>query len=80
MRIVITLYRYLLSLRLGIGLTGLIAENLICHPFIILRRQCQVTFFRMHRYKVLVLVEFLRTATVQCTCITSEKQKIIFQE
>lgn len=27
---------------LGIGLTGLIAENLICHPFIILRRQCQV--------------------------------------
>ncbi|XP_023330136.1 solute carrier family 25 member 46 [Eurytemora carolleeae] len=26
----------------GIGITGLIAENLICHPFIILRRQCQV--------------------------------------
>ena len=27
----------------GIGITGLIAENLICHPFMILRRQCQVS-------------------------------------
>jgi len=27
---------------LGIGITGLLAENLLCHPFIILRRQCQV--------------------------------------
>jgi len=27
---------------LGIGVTGLLAENLLCHPFIILRRQCQV--------------------------------------
>ena len=28
---------------LGIGVTGLLAENLACHPFIILRRQCQVS-------------------------------------
>ena len=27
---------------LGIGVAGLLAENLACHPFIILRRQCQV--------------------------------------
>ena len=27
---------------LGIGVSGLLAENLACHPFIILRRQCQV--------------------------------------
>ena len=27
---------------MGIGLTGLLAENLACHPFVILRRQCQV--------------------------------------
>jgi hypothetical protein len=27
---------------LGIGVAGLLAENLVCHPFIILRRQCQV--------------------------------------
>ena len=27
---------------LGIGMTGLLAENLLSHPFIILRRQCQV--------------------------------------
>jgi len=27
---------------LGIGVTGLVAENIICHPFTILRRQCQV--------------------------------------
>jgi len=27
---------------LGIGVSGLIAENLACHPFVILRRQCQV--------------------------------------
>lgn len=27
---------------LGIGVAGLIAENLVCHPFTILRRQCQV--------------------------------------
>jgi len=27
---------------LGIGVTGLIAENIVCHPFMILRRQCQV--------------------------------------
>jgi len=26
----------------GIGITGLLAENIISHPFIILRRQCQV--------------------------------------
>jgi len=26
----------------GIGVTGLIAENIVCHPFVILRRQCQV--------------------------------------
>eukprot|EP00088_Acartia_fossae_P052475 TRINITY_DN5929_c0_g1_i1.p1 TRINITY_DN5929_c0_g1~~TRINITY_DN5929_c0_g1_i1.p1 ORF type:complete len:509 (+),score=82.76 TRINITY_DN5929_c0_g1_i1:82-1608(+) len=26
----------------GIGITGLLAENVISHPFIILRRQCQV--------------------------------------
>jgi len=26
---------------LGIGVAGLLAENLACHPFIILRRQCQ---------------------------------------
>ena len=25
------------------GITGLIAENIICHPFMILRRQCQVS-------------------------------------
>ena len=28
---------------LGIGVTGLLAENLASHPFIILRRQCQVS-------------------------------------
>ena len=27
---------------MGIGVTGLLAENLACHPFTILRRQCQV--------------------------------------
>ena len=27
---------------MGIGVTGLLAENLACHPFMILRRQCQV--------------------------------------
>ena len=27
---------------MGIGVTGLLAENLACHPFVILRRQCQV--------------------------------------
>jgi len=27
---------------LGIGVAGLLAENLACHPFVILRRQCQV--------------------------------------
>ena len=27
---------------LGIGVAGLLAENLACHPFIVLRRQCQV--------------------------------------
>ena len=27
---------------LGIGVANLLAENLACHPFIILRRQCQV--------------------------------------
>ena len=27
---------------LSIGVSGLLAENLACHPFIILRRQCQV--------------------------------------
>jgi len=28
---------------LGIGVTGLLAENLASHPFIVLRRQCQVS-------------------------------------
>ena len=27
---------------IGIGLSGLLAENIVCHPFTILRRQCQV--------------------------------------
>ena len=27
---------------LGIGVTGLIVENVISHPFLVLRRQCQV--------------------------------------
>lgn len=26
----------------GIGLISLITENLLCHPFVVLRRQCQV--------------------------------------
>ena len=34
----------------GIGITGLIAENLICHPFMILRRQCQVRNTRLKIY------------------------------
>jgi len=36
---------------LGIGFAGLIAENLVCHPFTILRRQCQVNVdsVRYHR-------------------------------
>ena len=27
---------------LGIGVTGLLIENVISHPFLVLRRQCQV--------------------------------------
>ena len=37
---------------LGIGVAGLLAENLACHPFIILRRQCQVVqnmYTKSHR-------------------------------
>lgn len=28
---------------IGVGWVSLIAENLLCHPFIVLRRQCQVS-------------------------------------
>lgn len=34
---------------IGIGVSGLVAENLACHPFVILRRQCQVNV-EGHRY------------------------------
>lgn len=27
----------------GIGMVGLVAENLLSHPFIVFRRQCQVS-------------------------------------
>lgn len=28
----------------GVGLASLITENLLSHPFVVLRRQCQVGF------------------------------------
>ena len=37
---------------LGIGVAGLLAENLACHPFIILRRQCQVGENKLKKRKV----------------------------
>ena len=32
---------------LGIDFAGLVAENLLCHPFVILRRQCQVWCWKL---------------------------------
>ena len=33
---------------LGLGLAGLAAENVVSHPFIVLRRQCQVNINRLY--------------------------------
>ena len=45
---------------LGIGVSGLLAENLACHPFIILRRQCQVSVeARRHHTTPLTLLPVL---------------------
>ena len=45
---------------IGIGLSGLLAENIVCHPFIILRRQCQVSVeARRHHTTPLTLLPVL---------------------
>jgi len=45
---------------MGIGVTGLLAENLACHPFTILRRQCQVNVeSRRHHATPLTLIPVL---------------------
>jgi len=45
---------------MGIGVTGLLAENLACHPFVILRRQCQVNVeSRRHHTTPLTLLPVL---------------------
>lgn len=35
---------------LGLGVTGLLAENLAWHPFLVLRRQCQVNIAAYHSH------------------------------
>ena len=66
---------------LGIGVAGLLAENLACHPFIILRRQCQVVtimFMKKHfilhleRQNQSILKQFSVTwRVVECTQLHS---------
>lgn len=41
---------------IGIGLATLITENLLSHPFVVLRRQCQVNFSTNYSDKT-VLIE-----------------------
>ena len=49
---------------LGIGVAGLLAENLACHPFIILRRQCQVVTIMF--MKALGKTKPINLETIQC--------------
>ena len=53
---------------LGIGVAGLLAENLACHPFIILRRQCQVVtiMFMKALYLALGKTKPINLETIQC--------------
>ena len=44
--------------KLGMGVSGLVLENVICHPFMVLRRTCQVspadsTKFHCHPFRLL---------------------------
>lgn len=43
-----TLRRFVYS---GVGIASLITENLLCHPFVVLRRQCQVILTLFYYFK-----------------------------